>query len=135
MTLSSHHIPYQPASSHDKASASAQSITLFLSNPGDYEGGELCIETELGEQFIKLPAGHAVIYPSGNLHRVATVTSGERLAAVAWAQSLVKDSDCRALLYDLYVVKETLLSTTPNAKAAARANRAYINLYRKWANL
>jgi PKHD-type hydroxylase len=109
------------------------SVTVFLTEPEKYEAGELIIHTEQGEQSVKLPAGHAVFYPSGSLHEVAEVTSGERLVAVAWAQSMVKDPQQRALLYDLYVVKETLLGVSPDAEAAARANRAYINLYRQWA--
>jgi PKHD-type hydroxylase len=111
------------------------SMTVFLSGPDEYEGGELVIQTEHGEQQVKLPAGSAVFYPSGSLHSVAQVTAGERLVAVAWAQSMVKDSQQRALLYDLYVVKETLLNVNPEAEATARANRAYINLFRQWAEL
>lgn len=111
------------------------SLTIYLSGPDKYEGGELIIETEQGEQSIKLPVGHAVLYPSGSLHQVAEVTSGERLVAVAWVQSMVKDPQQRALLYDLYVVKETLQGVSPDAEATARANRAYINLYRQWAEL
>jgi len=111
------------------------SATIFISGPDEYEGGELVIETEHGEQSLKLPAGHAVFYPSGSLHRVAEVTSGERLVAVAWAQSMVKNPQQRALLYDLYIVKETLLGVNPDAEATARANRAYINLFRQWAEI
>lgn len=111
------------------------SMTVFLSDPDTYDGGELIIETENGEQAVKLPAGHAVFYPSGSLHRVAEVTSGERMVAVAWAQSLVRDPQHRATLYDLYIVKETLLGINPDAEATSRANRAYINLYRQWAEL
>ena len=111
------------------------SMTVFLSGPDEYEGGELCIETEHGEQQIKLPAGHAVFYPSGSLHSVAEITAGERIVAVAWAQSMVKDPQQRALLYDLYVVKETLLGVNPDAEVTAHANRAYINLFRQWAEL
>lgn len=111
------------------------SMTVFLTDPDSYEGGELTVVTEHGEQTVKLPAGHAVFYPSGTLHRVAEVTSGERLVAVAWAQSMIREPQHRATLYDLYVVKETLLGINPDAEATARANRAYINLYRQWAEL
>lgn len=111
------------------------STTVFLSSPEDYQGGELIIETETGDQTVKLPAGHAVFYPSGSLHRVNEVTGGERLVAVTWAQSMVKDPQQRALLYDLYIVKEALLNVSPDAEVASRANRAYINLFRQWADL
>lgn len=111
------------------------SVTVFLSEPEAYEGGELMIETGYGEQAIKLPAGHAVLYPSGSLHRVAEVTMGERLVAVAWVQSMIRDPQRRATLYDLYIVKETLQGISPDAKATACANRAYISLCRQWAEL
>lgn len=111
------------------------SITVFLSSPEEYEGGELVIESEAGEQKIKLPAGDAVVYPSGSLHHVNEVTSGERLVAVGWSQSMVKDPQYRALLYDLYIVKEALMNVNPDAEATSRANRAYINLFRQWADL
>lgn len=111
------------------------SITVFLTDPDDYGGGELLIETEYGERQIKLAAGHAVLYPSGSLHSVAKVTFGQRLVAVAWAQSMVRDPQQRALLYDLYLVKETLQNINPDAEATARANRSYINLVRQWSEL
>ena len=111
------------------------SSTIFISSPDEYEGGELVIETETGEQSIKLPAGHAVFYPSGSLHRVNEVRSGERLVSVSWTQSMIRDPQQRALLYDLYIVKETMLNINPDAEASARANRAYINLFRQWAEL
>ncbi|MCW8963753.1 MAG: Fe2+-dependent dioxygenase [Gammaproteobacteria bacterium] len=111
------------------------SMTVFLSGPEDYEGGELTVETEHGEQHVKLPAGHAVFYPSGSLHSVAEVTSGQRLVAVAWAQSMVRDPQQRALLYDMYIVKEALQNVSPDAEATARANRSYINLVRLWSEL
>lgn len=111
------------------------SITVFLSSPDDYQGGELVIDTEAGEQSLKLPIGHAVVYPSGSLHRVNEVTGGKRLVAVSWCQSMVKEPQQRALLYDLYTVKETLQNVSPDAEVTARANRAYINLFRQWADL
>lgn len=111
------------------------SITIFLSSPDDYGGGELSIKTEQGVQDIKLPSGHAICYPSGSLHEVKPVTQGERLVAVSWCQSLVKQAEQRALLYDLYIVKETLQQISTEAEAAVRANRAYINLYRQLAEL
>ena len=62
-------------------------VTVFLNDPEQYDGGELLIETSLGEQMIKLPRGDAIIYPASTLHSVAPVTRGERLAAVTWVQS------------------------------------------------
>jgi PKHD-type hydroxylase len=108
------------------------SVTIFLNNPEDYEGGELVIETSYGEQQVKLPAGDAVIYPSSSLHRVAEVSHGERLVAVSWIQSLVKEADKRALLHDMNLARETLLQEQPESALTARVNHSYINLVRMW---
>lgn len=77
------------------------SFTLFLSPPDSYDGGELCIESTLGPQEIKLDAGEVVVYPSGSLHWVTPVRRGVRLAAVGWIQSIVPDDRLRAILFDL----------------------------------
>ena len=76
-------------------------MTLFLSAPDSYDGGELIIEQSFGEHEIKLPAGEAVVYPASSLHRVAPVTRGARMAAVTWIQCSVRDERLRAILYDL----------------------------------
>lgn len=80
---------------------SDMSMTLFLSEPEEYEGGELVIQTEFGEQKVKPKAGDAVTYPSSSLHKVTPVTSGTRLAAITWMQSLVPDTHVREILYQL----------------------------------
>jgi PKHD-type hydroxylase len=77
------------------------SVTLFLSAPESYDGGELVVEMALGEQPIKLDAGEAIVYPSSSIHHVAPVTRGVRYAAVTWVQSIVPDERFRAILYDL----------------------------------
>ena len=64
------------------------STTVFLSDPSDYEGGELVVRTTFGDAEVKLPAGHAVVYPSASIHHVNEVTKGERIVAVTWAQSM-----------------------------------------------
>ncbi|MCA1926754.1 MAG: Fe2+-dependent dioxygenase, partial [Thiobacillus sp.] len=69
------------------------SATLFLTEPADYDGGELAIEDTYGEQRIKLAAGSLVVYPSGSIHEVKPVTRGERLACYFFMQSLVKDTE------------------------------------------
>jgi PKHD-type hydroxylase len=108
------------------------SVTVFLNDPEDYDGGELLIQTAFGEQQVKLPAGDAVIYPSSSLHRVAEVSRGERLVAVSWIQSLVSDPEKRALLHEMNQARETLLQEQPGADVTARVNHAYINLVRMW---
>ena len=110
------------------------STTVFLNEPGDYEGGELVIRTSFGDQHIKLPAGHAVVYPSSSLHHVAEVTEGERLVAVTWAQSMVRDASKRELLYDLNQARESLLKHRPEDEETKRVDVAYVNLIRMWAD-
>jgi PKHD-type hydroxylase len=111
------------------------SMTVFL-NPADaYDDGELVVETEYGEQRVKLDAGDAVIYPSASLHRVDPVTRGERLVAVAWAESMVREAGRRQLLFDLYQVEEELRSADPDAAVTRRTGRVRANLMRMWADV
>lgn len=81
------------------------SFTLFLSAPETYRGGELVIEETGGERAVKLDRGDAVLYPSGDLHRVDPVTEGERRAAVGWVRSHVRDAKARETLFDLSVLR------------------------------
>lgn len=111
------------------------SVTIFLSGPVEYEGGELFIQTDFGEQRVKLPAGDAVLYPSSSIHRVSEVTSGERLVAVSWIQSLVRDPDKRALLHELNQARESMLQEQPDAPETAKVNHSYINLVRMWSEI
>jgi PKHD-type hydroxylase len=108
------------------------SVTLYLSDPGDYDGGETIMSSPFGEQEIKLPAGHAVIYPSSTLHQVAPVTRGERLAAVTWVQSQVRDPARREILYDLYRMREKLAKLHPDDEEADLAFKTHANLLRMW---
>jgi len=109
--------------------------TIFLSGPADYDGGELVVNTSFGEQSVKLPAGAAVLYPASSRHRVAEVTRGERLVAVTWIQSVVRDPERRALLDDLNQARESLGASDPDGDATARVNHTYVNLVRMWAEL
>jgi len=77
------------------------SSTIFLSEPGEYDGGELVIDDAHGSRAIKLPAGHMIVYPASTLHRVTPVTRGSRWASFFWAQSLVKDETSRTMLHEL----------------------------------
>lgn len=111
------------------------SVTLFLSEPDEYTGGELVINTTYGTTEVKLPAGHAVAYPSASLHRVAEVTSGERLVALTWVQSMVRDPAQRELLWNLYRARERLLAERPEEEVAQWVDVSYVNLMRMWAEL
>ena len=111
------------------------SITVFLNAPEEYDGGELVIETTYGPRAVKLPAGHAVLYPSSSRHRVAEVTRGERLVAVTWVQSLVRDPARREVLFELDQARRALIEADPAAEPARRVQAAYANLVRMWAEV
>lgn len=109
------------------------SFTLFLSDPLDYDGGELTIESSLGGQEVKLAAGEAVVYPSSTLHRVAPVTRGSRFAAVGWVESLIRDPARREILYDLERIKRMMAEKLPDAPETDWAYKTQANLLRMWA--
>ncbi len=111
------------------------SVTVFLSDPGQYDGGELTINTPFGEQQVKLAKGDAVVYPSTSLHRVAPVTRGCRVAAVTWVQSFVRDPAKRQLLHDIATIKQFLSDEKPDAPETDLAHQAYANLLRLWAEV
>ena len=111
------------------------SSSVFLNDPDQYQGGELVIRTSYGEQSIKLPAGDAVVYPSSSLHHITPVSSGERLVAVTWAQSMVRDPQQRDLLFQLYQAREKLLQTQPDAEETTQVDHTYVNLVRMWSEL
>lgn len=111
------------------------SMTVFLNPPEDYDGGELVIRTAFGEHQVKLPAGDALVYPSSSLHRVAAVSRGERLVALTWIQSYVRDPARRELLYELNQAREVLLKQAPQAEHTALVDRSYANLVRMWGEL
>jgi PKHD-type hydroxylase len=110
-------------------------ITIFLSAPDEYGGGQLVIRTPSGEREVKSAAGDAFLYPAGSVHRVEPVTHGERLVAVTWVQSMVRDSAQRELLYGLNSAREKLLQTAPEAAETVQVNATYLNLIRMWADL
>ena len=109
-------------------------MTLFLSDPDDYEGGELLILTETGEHKYKLPAGDAIIYPTTKLHQVLPVTSGERMAAITWMQCAVRDAHQRDLLYTLTKATGNLAQKGLKDEHLA-IQQVYANLVRMWAEL
>ncbi len=111
------------------------SMTLFLREPESYEGGELVIRTSFGTREVKLAAGDAVIYPSSSLHRVAEVTGGERLVALAWMQSHVRDPARRELLYELNQAREQLLRDAPKERTTGLVDKSFANLVRMWSDV
>ncbi len=111
------------------------SITVFLNPPEDYDGGELVVQTAFGEQRVKLGAGSAVMYPSGSTHCIAEVTRGERIVAVTWVQSMVRDPARRELLYRLSQARDILLAKSKGEEETELVSNAYINLVRMWSEV
>ncbi len=111
------------------------SVTLFLSSPDEYDGGELVIENPEGEQRVKLPAGDLVLYPATSVHRVEPITRGERLASFFWVQSLLRDDGERRLLFDLDVAIQKLNRDTATHPAMVELTGVYHNLLRRWADV
>ena len=124
-----------PVMGHQHRYRSDLALTIFLNHPTDYEGGELVIQSEFGEQKIKYAAGDAVLYPATTRHYVATVISGKRLVAVSWIQSLIKDNEQRALLFQLSCAREKLLCKQPNEEYTKQVDHVYTNLVRKWSEV
>jgi PKHD-type hydroxylase len=108
------------------------SMTVFLCDPDEYEGGELEIITPYGVTMFKLPAGQAITYPSRFLHQVRTVTSGERLVAVSWMESHIRNEQDREILLEMDQVNQKLHALAPDAPETDLAFKVYANLKRRW---
>jgi len=111
------------------------SATLFLTNPEDYDGGELIVEDTYGTQSVKLPAGHMVLYPATSLHHVRPVTRGARISSFFWIQSMIRDDGQRTLLFDLDMAIQRLAGEAPDHPSAVQLTGIYHNLIRMWAEL
>jgi len=112
------------------------SATLFLSEPDDYDGGELIVEEMYGPQTVKLPAGDLVLYPSKSLHRVTPVTRGKRVASFFWIQSLVRDDADREQLFRMDVaIQRVNADKGPKDPAVLELTAVYHNLLRRWAEV
>jgi len=109
------------------------SLTLFLSAPAEYEGGELVIESSAGEQGFKPDAGAIVLYPSSSLHRVEPVRAGARLVALTWIQSLVRDPAQRELLFTLDSARRALFEREGKSREFDQISLCHANLMRMWA--
>ena len=107
------------------------SFTLFLSEPSDYEGGELCIQNLNNTQKFKLSAGQIVLYPSTSLHSVANVSSGQRLVCVGWIQSYISGNEDRNMLFGLDAGARGLLAEYGKSSQLDLVFQAYNNLLRR----
>jgi len=119
-----------PAGGHLRSDISC---TLFLSEPDDYDGGELIVSDTYGEHDVKLPAGDLIVYPSSSLHRVQPVTRGTRLAAFFWVQSMIRDDARRRMLFELDTSVQTLTRSGADASVLLTLTGVYHNLLRQWA--
>ena len=110
------------------------SITIFLNEPKAYTGGELILESPLGEKSFKLPPGSAVLYPTHYVHCVNQVTKGRRLAAVTWIESMVSDPQKREILADFASAAEMLVTQKGDMDIIRNLEKGRLNLLRMWAN-
>lgn len=109
------------------------SITIFLNAPDAYKGGELVLESPFGEHEFKLSPGDAVLYPTHYTHRVNPVTSGRRLAAVTWIESMVADPQQREVLGDLAEATGILVKSKSDTEVIRKLEKGRLNLMRMWA--
>lgn len=110
------------------------SATLFLTDPEDYDGGELVVHGGFGETSYKLPAGHMLLYPSTSVHHVTDVTRGERISSFFWIESLVRENDARELLFELdQSVQHLTMQRGGDDAEVVRLTQIYHNLIRRWA--
>ena len=111
------------------------SITVFISDIDEYDGGELVIHSPFGAHQVKLRSGSLVLYPSSSLHQVSEVSRGERVVAVTWAQSYVRDERQREILANLGQIKEKMNAMAVDAVETDLAHHTYANLLRMWAEV
>lgn len=110
------------------------SMTLFFSEPEDYDGGVLVVEDHYGTQEVRLPAGDMVLYPSTSLHEVTPVTRGERVSSFFWLQSLIRSNEHRTILFDLdQTIQDLAARTGAEDGDVVRLTGVYHNLIRMWA--
>ena len=108
------------------------SATLFISAPEDYDGGELVIEDTFGSHAVKLPAGDMIVYPGTSLHHVTPITRGSHIASFFWTQSLIRDNEKRALMFDLDMSIMKLAQDHPDHPSTVQLTSIYQNLLRQW---
>jgi PKHD-type hydroxylase len=112
------------------------SVTLFLAEPEDYDGGELVIEDTYGSQEVKLPAGDLVLYPASSLHLVTPVTRGARVASFFWLQSMIRDAHARSMIFDLDTAIQDLADRLGRDDPdTVKLTGIYHNLIRYWAEV
>jgi PKHD-type hydroxylase len=112
------------------------SVTLFLAEPEEYDGGELVIEDTYGSHDVKLAAGDLVLYPASSLHLVTPVTRGVRVASFFWLQSMIRDAHARSMIFDLDTAIQDLTGRIGRDDPdTVKLTGIYHNLIRYWADV
>ena len=135
----------QPVMGNRDPMRSDMSLTIFLSDPDSYDGGELNLETPFGTHLVKLPPGDGAVYATMMKHQVNPVTRGERLALVTWIQSMIKEPDKRQILFDITSARQALRDAKPDTSSDAQSeaqetaddllHKTVANLMRLWAEV
>jgi len=110
------------------------SATLFLTDPADYDGGELVIEDTFGSHAVKLPAGDLVVYSATSKHHVTPVTRGSRWSSFFWIQSMIRDEAARGMLFELDNAIQGLRKQVGDSEQVVSLTGLYHNLVRRWAD-
>jgi PKHD-type hydroxylase len=110
-------------------------LTIFLSDPQTYDGGELVIDSDFGAQKLKPPRGALVLYPASTLHRVQPVTRGVRMAVICWVQCMVRDYEKRRLLAELAQIRQWATEQAPDSRQVLQIMKIHAQLLRFWAEL
>lgn len=110
------------------------SATIFLSNPDEYDGGELVVEDNYGTHQIKLPAGHAIIFPSSAMHYLKPIKNGQRITSCFWIESMVRSDQQRTILFDIDNSIRTLIRDYQEHESIPQLTGIYHNLLRMWGN-
>ena len=111
------------------------SATLFISEPADYDGGELVVVDTYGQHSVKLPAGDMIVYPGTSLHHVTPITRGSRIASFFWIQSMVRNDTQRSLLFDLDSAIIKLSRDHQEHPSVVELTAVYHNLLRQWSEI
>lgn len=119
----------------DPALRTDLAMTIFLSEPTSYQGGELMIQTSAGSMAVKPAKGDAILYPCQFLHCVNEIKEGERVAAITWIQSNIQSAEQRQLLFELNQVHALLQQKSKHAPETNQLLQTYSNLFRMWADV
>ena len=110
-------------------------VTVFLSEPCSYEGGDLQVNTAGGQARFRLPRGHAILYPATTIHSVAKLTKATRNVAVTWIQSILESAAQRELLHELDAASRLVRDKAPESEETHLLMKVHANLMRMWCDI